>query len=492
VSHRQAHNAHPNRVKGRASDNHQRYRDSRSTAAARAPSPSALQGYRKIGVGLALSDAACVILALLVAYYLRQHDRPMPIGESAAVVIAPLLWVSVFHAFGLYAPQHLSAPEELRRIFGATGVGIVLLVMVSYWSKSSFSRTWMGLTWMLALLAEMVTRRAWRWYAHRLKLNGRLALRTLIVGTSREAARLAEILGAPASGFAPLGYVRASEPTITADTLPVLGDLAELHALIREHAVDCLFVASSASTFDDLFRAAKAAREESVEIRISANVPQILTSRLAIQKVGSAIALSLRPVRMTGHQRMLKRAFDLVVASVGLLVACPLLVIIGIAVRLTSPGPVFFHQERVTKDGRVFRVHKFRTMRTAVDVSLDTTVPFFKLEADPRLTRIGAFLRRFSLDELPQFWNVLAGEMSIVGPRALAADQVATDPELLSPRHAVPAGITGWWQVNGRSRVAPEEALRLDLFYIENWSLTLDLYILLKTFGAVVSRRGAY
>ena len=121
----------------------------------------------------------------------------------------------------------------------------------------------------------------------------------------------------------------------------------------------------------------------------------------------------------------------------------------------------------------------------------DATRPFFKLEDDPRLTRAGAFLRRFSLDELPQFWNVLVGEMSIVGPRPLPADQVAANLELLSARHVVPAGVTGWWQINGRSLATPEEALRLDLFYIENWSLALDLYVVLKTFGAVLGRKGA-
>jgi len=136
-------------------------------------------------------------------------------------------------------------------------------------------------------------------------------------------------------------------------------------------------------------------------------------------------------------------------------------------------------------------MHKFRTMRTG-DHTLDTTRPFFKLESDPRLTRVGVLLRRLSLDELPQLWNVLTGDMSIVGPRPLPADQVAANSDLLTPRLAVPAGVTGWWQINGRSRVAPEEALRLDLFYIENWSPTLDLYILLKTFGAVAQRQGAY
>jgi lipopolysaccharide/colanic/teichoic acid biosynthesis glycosyltransferase len=217
----------------------------------------------------------------------------------------------------------------------------------------------------------------------------------------------------------------------------------------------------------------------------------MLTSRLAFLKVGAAIAVALRPVRLSGRQAAMKRIIDLAVASVALLLTLPLWPVITLAIRLDSRGPALFHQERVTKDGRIFRIHKFRTMRTG-GPAFDTTRPFFKLESDPRLTRVGVLLRKLSLDELPQLWNVLTGEMSIVGPRPLPADQVAANADLLTPRQAVPAGVTGWWQINGRSGVTPEEALRLDLFYIENWSPTLDLYIMLKTFGAVVGQQGAH
>jgi exopolysaccharide biosynthesis polyprenyl glycosylphosphotransferase len=252
-------------------------------------------------------------------------------------------------------------------------------------------------------------------------------------------------------------------------------------------------VASSAVDEEQTALVAQAGRLESKEVRVSVTLPEVLTSRLSFQKVGPAIALSLRPIRLSASQAVVKRAFDLVAASALLVVTLPLWAVVAVAIRLTSPGPVFFHQERVTKGDQIFRMHKFRTMRPADGtIHLDTTVPFFKMESDPRLTGIGKVIRRLSIDELPQLWNVIVGEMSIVGPRPLPADQVAANQELLSPRHEVPAGLTGWWQVNGRSGVTVEEALRLDLFYIENWSLSLDLYILLKTFGAVALGRGAY
>jgi len=453
-----------------------------------------LRRYQRISLGLAVSDALCVVAALVVSYYLRYPwpVRPMPAGETAVVVLAPLLWVGVFHAFDLYRPQHLSGHEELRRTIGATSLGIVLLVMASYWSKSSFSRSWVALAWVLALALELVVRRGWRAYLWHQRRAGRLRFRTLVVGGTPEAGRLVEILRDPESGYTPLGYVLASAPTLSANSLPVLGEIGDLRLLIREHAADCLFVASTAVTVDDMSRVAQAARLEGVEVRVSSNLPQTLTSRLSLQTVGPAVALAMRPVLLSGRQAAMKRAFDILAASAALVVSFPLWGLIAAAIRLTSRGPVLFHQERVTKGGRVFLMHKFRSMRTGVDVDADTTKPFFKLDADPRLTRVGAFIRRASLDELPQFWNVLKGEMSIVGPRPLPADQVAANLELLSPRQEVPAGVTGWWQIKGRSRVTPEEALRLDLFYIENWSLTLDLYILVKTFSAVLGRSGAF
>jgi exopolysaccharide biosynthesis polyprenyl glycosylphosphotransferase len=246
-----------------------------------------------------------------------------------------------------------------------------------------------------------------------------------------------------------------------------------------------------------MFLVTQLSRRSGVEIRVSANLPQILTSRLTVQQVGPTMALSLRPVRLSGTQKLVKRAFDLVVVSVGLLLSLPLWALISAAIRVTSPGPVLFRQARVTKGGRIFKMYKFRTMkvngdRLLEDREVDYSKPFFKLHDDPRLTAVGRVLRRLSLDELPQLLNVFRGEMSLVGPRPLPAEQVAANMELLEPRHEMPAGVTGWWQINGRSELSAEEALRLDLFYIENWSLTLDLYILSRTVGAVIAGRGAF
>ena len=236
--------------------------------------------------------------------------------------------------------------------------------MGSFWSKSSFSRAWVGLTWVLVLVLELLSRRLWRAYQWRLRMDGRLALRTLVVGTSAEAGRLVEILQVADSGFLPLGHVRASGPAVPANRLPILGRIGELDRLVREHAADCLFVASAGITEADMSRVTQVARQAEVEVRVLANLPQMLTSRLAVLKVGPAIAVALRPVRLSGPQAAMKRIIDLAVASVALLLTLPLWPVIALAIRLDSRGPALFHQERVTKDGRIFRMHKFRTMRT--------------------------------------------------------------------------------------------------------------------------------
>jgi exopolysaccharide biosynthesis polyprenyl glycosylphosphotransferase len=280
-------------------------------------------------------------------------------------------------------------------------------------------------------------------------------------------------------------------------SLPLMGRLAELEDIIRREGVECVFVVSSAVSRKDLIGISRVCRQAGVEVRVSANLPDILTSRLSIQPIDDVMALYLKPVRFTGTQAALKRSFDLIVAVPALIVLLPLMAVIAVAVRSTSSGPVIFRQRRMTKNGRVFTMLKFRTMVADADHAphpkvADLTEPFFKMRDDPRLTRIGYLLRKFSLDELPQLWNVVRGDMSLVGPRPLRIEQIEADPELLEPRHEVKAGMTGWWQINGRSDVELEQAVRLDLFYIDNWSLSLDLYILLKTVGVILLGKGAY
>ncbi len=453
--------------------------------------------YRWLSLSLVCSDALCLLTALIVAHVIRFGVEPPSANVTLLILIGPVIWLSVFHAFRLYSPHVLSAAEEFRRTVSAVFVGMVVLIVTVFSIQAVISRAWIGLTLILALVLELATRRAWYWYRGRLRSDGRLTLRTLIIGSKEESTRVARTLGAPGSGFHSLGYIDVSSPLLSEkDSGAAL--VKRLRGVIRGQGAECVFVASPTIGDDQTLAVAQAARLEGIELRVFAHLPFVLSSRLTVHTVGpDGVALALKPVHVSRTQALLKRGFDVVGAAFGLVLFSPLLAAIAIAIKLTSPGPVLFRQQRVTEGGRLFDMYKFRTMRTDSQGierahGIDPSAPFFKMKNDPRLTRVGRLLRNLSLDELPQLLNVLRGNMSLVGPRALAANQVAANLDLLAPRHEVRAGVTGWWQINGRSDVSLEEAVRMDLFYIENWSLALDLYILLRTVGVVLRGRGAY
>ncbi|HEX2064828.1 MAG TPA: sugar transferase [Acidimicrobiales bacterium] len=442
-------------------------------------------------------DAVCLLLALGLAHPIRFGLQVPGIAYFVAAVLLPVVWVGVFHGFGLYSIQHLSGHQEMRRTASATSIGVLIIALGSYWTPSSFPRAWLALVWVFALIFELFVRQAFRWELHRRRADGRLSLRTLVVGNNGEAAKVATQLKRAGLGFRPLGYIRTSANHAPCNGLPVLGHVSEIGQLIREHAPDTIFIASSAMGTEDMLRVSQEARRSHVEVRVSANLPEILAPRVSVQPVGELMALSLKPITLSGAQTVAKRLFDVALAGFGALVSLPLWGVIAAAIKLSSPGPALFKQERVTRHGRVFNVYKFRTMvtdgdRVLAEHGIDPSAPFFKLgEDDPRIFKVGRILRKLSLDELPQLINVIKGEMSLVGPRPLPRDQVEANPELLSARLEVPAGVTGWWQVNGRSDIDPEQAVHLDLYYIENWSLSLDLYIVLKTIHTLVARKGA-
>jgi exopolysaccharide biosynthesis polyprenyl glycosylphosphotransferase len=424
------------------------------------------------------------------------HLGPVVLAPDLLLLflVSPLVWVAVFRAFGLYRTQ--SSWEEIRRLLGATALGVLVMVLVTPWGTVPLSRSSLVWTWALALFLELFVRGLFRWQMTGLARDGGLAMRTAVIGISREAREIARTLSAGNESFALVGHIANGEDD-GFDGLPTLGSLGQLDEIVRRNQIECVFLASTTLPREDLLRISKSCRQAQVEMRVWANIPDILTPRFSIQPMADSATLALTPVRLTGAHAALKRSFDVVVASLGILLTLPLLAAVALGIRLTSAGPVLFRQTRVTRNGRSFTMFKFRTMVNDPEQALegkvvDLTEPFFKLQDDPRLTRFGRFLRRWSLDELPQLFNVLLGDMSIVGPRPLPAEQVGANLELLDARHEVRCGITGWWQVSGRSEIDSVEALRLDLFYIENWSIGLDVYVLLRTVGAVLAKKGAW
>lgn len=458
----------------------------------------AVERYRAVARGRAASDVLCAVVAFLYVGFLEGDGRSVPASFILVALAAPFLWTTVFATFGLYGARPMTRLSEFHRIVRATVASTALTLLGSVWVHPHSLRTTFVVTTLVALVLEVATREAWRLRLARLERQGALSFRTLIVGTDAEAARLARgMLRSDHLRFHALGYVAVSGPRGPANGLKVLGTIDDLSSTIRKHRVDHLFVASTGVSPGDMAELSRVARREDVDVRVSANLPNILTTRVSVEPVADLTALSIKTARLTPGKAAAKRLFDFSVASCALIAALPVMAVVALAVRLTSAGPVFFRQSRVTKDGATFRIFKFRTMVHEPYIppalsEIDPTTPYFKLDNDPRLTRVGGLLRRYSLDELPQLWNVIRGDISLVGPRPLWSVQVDPLSDIFRCRHEVRTGLTGWWQVNGRSDVDVEAALQMDLFYVENWSLALDMRILLNTIPVVLKSRGAY
>lgn len=445
-----------------------------------------------------MTDGVSVAAAFLLSHFIR-FGTGTPMNLIVLTIGVPLGTVALFRAFRLYEVHRLSTAEEFRRIVLALSLGMTGTVALAFWSKAALSRGWVLLAWGLALTFTLASRRLWHRHVRHARSEGRFTFRTLIVGTNEEALELVNTMNRENVGFVPLGFVQTAHDSWSVYPSPAIGHIRDIRDLIRQERADCVFVTSSATSTDEMKHVAKAVRLERVEVRITATLPQVLASRLSVQPVGGLMSLALRPARLSRPQAVAKRAFDLVVASVGLVLAIPVWLVVAAAIRLDSSGPALYRQRRVGQAGRPFVMLKFRTMHVGSDEKLDdlrhlneVDGPMFKLRGDPRVTRVGRRLRRWSLDELPQLWNVVRGDMSVVGPRPPLPKEVAEYEDWQFDRLEVAPGITGLWQVSGRSDLPFDECVRLDLFYIENWSLTYDLFIVVKTIPILLTHRGAY
>ena len=455
--------------------------------------------YRRIYRKTAVTDILSVASAMLAAHWLvfggAALSKDVWILVFSTVIVVPV----VFATLHLYDAYRYTPAEEFRRIIMAVSLGVTALVALPFWSESNPSRGWLAVSWAVALVLGLATRRLWHSYIGRVRARGGLSFATILVGSNHEAKKLAALMEKPGFGFRAVGAVYTGSVERVETGVTLLGPIADLRDLIKEADAECVFVASSAVSAEEMGHVAKAVRLEGVEVRVTATLPQVLSSRLSVQPLGGVTALSLRPVRLTGAQAMAKRIFDLGISGAGLVLLSPVLLVIAVAVKLTSSGPVLYRQRRVGQRGRPFTMLKFRTMRAGADAEVDglrrqngVSNLMFKLKDDPRVTSVGKRLRRFSLDELPQLINVVRGDMSLVGPRPPLPEEVTAYEDWQFDRLEVPPGLTGLWQVSGRSELSFEDCVRLDLFYIENWSLAYDLYILAKTLPVLLSRRGAF
>ncbi|MEV6284958.1 sugar transferase [Kribbella sp. NPDC051770] len=415
--------------------------------------------------------------------------------------LLPLAWVAaVALSRGYESRSFGSGADEFRSIL-RSGLGLTAVVaVVSYATKSEIARGFVVLaipaTMVLALLLRYLLRRD----LSRHRYRGRCMRRVLVVGRDAEAATLSERLTErPADGYRVVAVCRPrgdARPGLAPESM----DEADIMAAVDRHAVDVVAIAADPElSGQSLRRLSWALEQRGVELIVSPGIIEVAGPRISVRPVAGLSLLHLERPSSSAGPHLLKSIFDRLMALVLVILALPLLLGIALTVRLTSRGPVLFKQHRVGRGNVPFTMLKFRTMVVDAEARLVELAPasdgngvLFKLRSDPRVTKVGKVLRRYSLDELPQLLNVLRGEMSLVGPRPPLEVEVAKYAADDTRRMLVKPGLTGLWQVSGRSDLSWDESVLLDLRYVDNWSMTLDLLILWKTARAVLKGSGAY
>ena len=423
-----------------------------------------------------------------------------------AYVLLPLGWLVVLWANGTYDRRYLGlGSEEFKRVVRASVTVVACVSLLAFATRTSLSRGTVALVSLSALLFILLCRYLARQVLHvARRRTGHGAHRMVLVGMLPEALEVyTAVTRSPAAGLIPVaihitdGYAAARG---IETPVPVYAG-RDVLSLVREVGADTIAVCGSASGEPgELRRLAWQLEGTGVDLVVAPQLTDIAGPRVHIRPIEGLPLLHVEEPTLSGPGWLAKNLLDRVAAALGLLVLSPLMLAIALSIRLSDPGPVFFRQPRVGHEGRTFRVWKFRTMYVDAEerkASLkelelnDADGMMFKMKEDPRIFPMGQRLRASSLDELPQLINVLKGEMSLVGPRPLPAD----DGDYLGDvrrRLLVRPGITGLWQVSGRSDLSWDEAVRLDLYYVDNWSLTYDLSILWRTIWVVLRRKGAY
>ncbi|GGL87328.1 polyprenyl glycosylphosphotransferase [Nakamurella endophytica] len=439
----------------------------------------------------------------------RDPDSTVYISLTIALSV---LWLVALHLGGTREASVVGhGPDEYKRIVRSTIVLFGLVAIASYVFALHLPRAYVLVMMPAGLVALLASRFIWRRWLHGRRMHGEYSSRVLVVGNVRTIRELlADLARAPLAGYRVIGVCTvpgADGPVDAAgvplvDGVPVLGGLDEVAAVAERYGADTVAVTSTAAFGPSRVRALGWELEKtSIDLVLAPALTSIAGPRVHTKPVAGLPLIHVDRPTYRGANRLLKRVFDIVGASVLLALLTPVFVGLGLAVKLTDRGSVFFRQQRVGLNGRSFKMIKFRSMVPNAEALLPQLMlaerdagntVLFKQKNDPRVTRVGRMLRRFSLDELPQLFNVLKGDMSLVGPRPPLAAEVDGYGEEAKLRLLVRPGMTGLWQVSGRSDLSWEDTVRLDVYYVENWSITGDLLILWKTAKAVAAASGAY
>ena len=448
-------------------------------------------------------DAVMIILAFYAAYWLRrvtEYPRPLkpqPFGYYGGMLLIHV--VTLLATFFVYRAYRfkpgLSHIDRSYSIMAAASFGTVASIAVTsflYKNELDYPRAMIVYAWILSIVFVM-TGRLLTDYFHARHRRAK-PTRVLIIG-SGDVGRmiLQKINQSPGLGYQPVGFVDDTSGRKQVAGLPVLGNSSQVGFLIRKHAAQEVIIALPEASHEKALDLISQCEREKATVRVFPDVFQIIASEISIDELNGLPLLTVHDVALRGWRLTVKRGMDTVVTALGLILLSPFMLLTALLIKLDSPGPVFFSQERMGLDARPFQIIKFRSMRADAEKE---TGPVWTKPDDPRRTRLGTFIRRHSIDELPQLINVLMGDMSLVGPRPerpVFVEQFRQSVPRYMERHKEKAGMTGWAQINGlRGDTSIVERTKYDLWYIENWSLLLDLKILLSTVFGALRDKNAY
>ncbi len=479
--------------------------------------PDRAEWVRRYRARLRVSDAAVLGYALLGSHLVRfgtasptvqgGASTELRVGYAPFTVVLGLLWFSALALSDTRDVKVLGAGgEEYRRIVSGSAWLFAAVAIVAYLAKVDVARSYLAIAFPVGTGLLLFERWLWRRWLASLREVGRWCHRVLVVGSADDVGRLAEELRrTPAAGLRVVGSCLSGAeagggPPLGGGAVPVLGSLDHLLVAVARARVDTVAVAASGEVSPEVLRRIGWELEGTgVALVVAPALTNIAGGRIHVQPVSGLALLHVGEPRLPRGGQVAKEVTDRVGALLLIAVLSPVLLATAVLVRSTSPGPVFYRQERIGRRGRTFSVWKFRSMRVGADAELAGLLaaagtqgtPLFKVPGDPRLTPVGRVLRTYSLDELPQLFNVLVGDMSLVGPRPQRRAEVVLYDDLARRRLLAKPGMTGHWQVSGRSDLSWEEAVRLDLYYVENWTFTFDLVLLWRTVFTVVRGRGA-
>jgi exopolysaccharide biosynthesis polyprenyl glycosylphosphotransferase len=460
---------------------------------------------------LAVGDVVSLVVAYAVCYAIADRIAPLPPVSASpwflalVAVTAPVVWLGVLTAYNLYDNDSLrisvSSFDEVRDLFHALLAGSLGYLIVSQ-AVNYFFDWWIYtaveafLFIGAALVIVPIVRGSIRsWILPRIMTPRR----TLIVGSGDEARLVYRKLEShPEYGLEVVGFLDGQ----ATDSLPkpILGAPDDVATIVDEYDIDRVLLASSVGSHEETLDLVRTVRRPDVHVSIVPRYFEIFTSHATLDDVEGMPVVTLPPMRLGRSARVLKRGVDVIAASVALILLAPVFAVVAVLIRLDSKGPAFYRQPRRGRNGSTFSIVKFRSMYTGAEAKRAEVLhmnevdgPLFKIKGrDPRVTRVGAFIRKTSIDELPQFWNVLKGEMSLVGPRPFVIYEADQITGWATRRLDMTPGITGLWQVLGRNDIPFEEMTKLDYLYVTNWSLWWDLKIMCQTIPVVLGKRGAY